>query len=151
MADNDRVAERIVATKKQGNDVVVVVPAMGIPTTCWIWLSRCARRRRPELDMLLPPVNASECVGGHITESLGAHARSFTGSQAGVITTGTHGNAKIIDVTPGGCKPPLRRGGRSFAAGFQGGRQDTADADVGPRRLGHHRRRHGRRAGCRCL
>ncbi len=53
-------------------------------------------------------------------ESLGAHARSFTGSQAGVITTGTHGNAKIIDVTPGRLQTALEEGRVVLVAGFQG-------------------------------
>jgi aspartate kinase len=60
-------------------------------------------------------------------ESLGAKARSFTGSQAGVITTGTHGNAKIIDVTPGRLQAALDEGRVVLVAGFQGVSQDTRD------------------------
>ena len=60
-------------------------------------------------------------------ESLGAQARSFTGSQAGVITTGTHGNAKIIDVTPGRLQAALDEGRIVLVAGFQGVSQDTRD------------------------
>ena len=60
-------------------------------------------------------------------ESLGAQARSFTGSQAGVITTGTHGKAKIIDVTPGRMRAALDEGHIVLVAGFQGVSQDTKD------------------------
>jgi aspartate kinase len=60
-------------------------------------------------------------------ESLGAQARSFTGSQAGVITTGTHGNAKIIDVTPGRLRSALDEDQVALVAGFQGVSQDTKD------------------------
>jgi aspartate kinase len=59
--------------------------------------------------------------------SLGAQARSFTGSQAGVITTGTHGNAKIIDVTPGRLRAALDEGLIVLVAGFQGVSQDSKD------------------------
>ena len=54
-------------------------------------------------------------------------ARSFTGSQAGVITTGTHGNAKIIDVTPGRLRDALDEGLIVLVAGFQGVSQDSKD------------------------
>lgn len=60
-------------------------------------------------------------------ESLGARARSFTGSQAGVITTGTHGNAKIIDVTPTRLQSALEQGDVVLVAGFQGVSQDSRD------------------------
>jgi aspartate kinase len=59
--------------------------------------------------------------------SLGAEARSFTGSQAGVITTGAHGNAKIIDVTPGRVRDALDEGSIVLVAGFQGVSQDSKD------------------------
>ncbi len=60
-------------------------------------------------------------------ESLGAQARSFTGSQAGVITTGAHGKAKIIDVTPTRLQAALDEGRIVLVAGFQGVSQDTRD------------------------
>ena len=59
--------------------------------------------------------------------SLGAEARSFSGSQAGVITTGIHGNAKIIDVTPGRVRSALDEGAIVLVAGFQGVSQDSKD------------------------
>ena len=58
---------------------------------------------------------------------LGATARSFTGSQAGVITTGTHGDARIIDITPGRIVSALDDGDIVIVAGFQGVSQDTKD------------------------
>ncbi len=60
-------------------------------------------------------------------DSLGAQARSFTGSQAGVITTGIHGNAKIIDVTPARLRSALDEGLIVLVAGFQGVSQDSKD------------------------
>ena len=107
VADADRirrVAERIVETKKKGNDVVVVVSAMGDTTDDLLDLARqvCPSPPPREMDMLLTAgERISNALVAMAIDSLGAHARSFTGSQAGVITTGSHGNAKIIDVTPG--------------------------------------------------
>ena len=59
--------------------------------------------------------------------ALGAEARSFTGSQAGVITTSSHGKARIIDVTPGRIRTALDEGYIALVAGFQGVSQDTKD------------------------
>jgi aspartate kinase len=98
-----RVAARIVATKKAGNEVVVVVSAMGDTTDELIDL---AKQITPiptgrELDMLL---TAGERISMSLLAmaitNLGHEARSFTGSQAGVITDSSHGRARIIDVTP---------------------------------------------------
>lgn len=125
-----RVAERIVATKKQGNDVVVVVSAMGDTTDDLLDLAQqvCPAPPPRELDMLLTAgERISNALVAMAIESLGAHARSFTGSQAGVITTGTHGNAKIIDVTPGRLQTALEEGRVVLVAGFQGVSQDTKD------------------------
>jgi len=125
-----RVAERIVATKKDGNDVVVVVSAMGDTTDDLLDLAQqvCPVPPPRELDMLLTAgERISNALVAMAIESLGAHARSFTGSQAGVITTGTHGNAKIIDVTPGRLQAALDEGRIVLVAGFQGVSQDTRD------------------------
>ncbi len=59
--------------------------------------------------------------------NLGAEARSFTGSQAGVITDSVHGRARIIDVTPGRIRSALDEGAIAIVAGFQGVSQDTKD------------------------
>ena len=133
VADADRirrVAERIVATKKQGNDVVVVVSAMGDTTDDLLDLAQqvCPAPPPRELDMLLTAgERISNALVAMAIESLGAQARSFTGSQAGVITTGTHGNAKIIEVTPGRLQAALDEGRIVLVAGFQGVSQDTRD------------------------
>ena len=125
-----RVAERIVETKRAGNDVVVVVSAMGDTTDDLLDLARqvCPAPPPRELDMLLTAgERISNALVAMAIESLGAHARSFTGSQAGVITTGTHGNAKIIDVNPGRLRAALDDGQIVLVAGFQGVSQDTKD------------------------
>ena len=133
VADADRirrVAERIVETKKAGNDVVVVVSAMGDTTDDLLDLAKqvCPVPPARELDMLLTAgERISNALVAMAIESLGAQARSFTGSQAGVITTGTHGNAKIIDVTPGRLRSALDEGQIVLVAGFQGVSQDTKD------------------------
>ena len=106
VADADcvkRVAQRIVATKKAGNDVVVVVSAMGDTTDELIDLAQKVSPLPParELDMLLTAgERISMAVLAMAIANLGHEAKSFTGSQAGVITDGSHGKAKIIDVTP---------------------------------------------------
>ncbi len=133
VADADRirrVAERIVETKKAGNDVVVVVSAMGDTTDELLDLAKQVSPAPParELDMLLTAgERISNALVAMAIESLGAQARSFTGSQAGVITTGTHGNAKIIDVTPSRLRDALDDGQIVLVAGFQGVSQDTRD------------------------
>ncbi len=92
-----RVAERIVETKKAGNDVVVVVSAMGDTTDELLDLAQqvCPAPPAREMDMLLTSgERISNSLVAMAIHSLGAEARSFTGSQAGVITTGAHGNAR---------------------------------------------------------
>ncbi|TSE00627.1 aspartate kinase [Skermania sp. ID1734] len=125
-----RVAERIVETKKQGHDVVVVVSAMGDTTDELLDLARqvCPAPPAREMDMLLTSgERISNALVAMAIHSLGAEARSFTGSQAGVITTGAHGNAKIIDVTPGRVRDALDQGSIVLVAGFQGVSQDSKD------------------------
>jgi len=125
-----RVAERIVETKKAGNDVVVVVSAMGDTTDELMDLATqvCPAPPARELDMLLTSgERISNALVAMAIHSLGAEARSFTGSQAGVITTSAHGNAKIIDVTPGRVRTALDQGLIVLVAGFQGVSQDSKD------------------------
>jgi aspartate kinase len=125
-----RVAERIVETKKQGNDVVVVVSAMGDTTDELLDLAQqvCPAPPAREMDMLLTSgERISNALVAMAIHSLGAEARSFSGSQAGVITTGIHGNAKIIDVTPGRVRDALDEGAIVLVAGFQGVSQDSKD------------------------
>ncbi|MFL6107329.1 MAG: aspartate kinase [Marmoricola sp.] len=125
-----RVARRIVETKKAGNQVVVVVSAMGDTTDELIDLANevsplpAAR----ELDMLLTAgERISMAVLAMAINDLGHEARSFTGSQAGVITDAEHGRAKIIDVTPGRIEAALADGAIAIVAGFQGVSQTTKD------------------------
>ncbi|MCW2829604.1 MAG: aspartate kinase, partial [Aeromicrobium sp.] len=125
-----RVAQRIVATKKAGHDVVVVVSAMGDTTDDLIDLANQVAPLPPprELDMLLTAgERISMAVLAMAIGTLGQEARSFTGSQAGVITDAEHGRAKIIDVTPGRIEAALAEGAVAIVAGFQGVSQTTKD------------------------
>jgi aspartate kinase len=125
-----RVAARIVASKRDGNKVVVVVSAMGDTTDELIDL---ANQITPiptgrELDMLLTAgERISMALLAMAISNLGHEARSFTGSQAGVITDSAHGRARIIDVTPGRIQEALEEGAIAIVAGFQGISQDTKD------------------------
>ena len=84
--------------------------------------------RARELDMLLTAgERMSAALLAMAINDLGATARSFTGSQAGVITTGTHGDARIIDITPGRIVSALDDGDIVIVAGFQGVSQTTKD------------------------
>jgi aspartate kinase len=133
VADAERikkVAQRIVATRKAGNDVCVVVSAMGDFTDELIDLAAQVSPLPParELDMLLTSgERISMALLAMAIANLGMEARSFTGSQAGVITDSTHGKAQIIDVTPGRIRDALDKGRITIVAGFQGVSQDTKD------------------------
>lgn len=124
------VAERIVATKKAGNDVVVVCSAMGDTTDDLLDLAAQVNPTPParEMDMLL---TAGERISNSLVAmavaSHGVDVQSFTGSQAGVITTERHGNARIIDVTPGRVQEAVDAGKVAIVAGFQGVNRDTRD------------------------
>ena len=123
-----RVAQRIVATRAAGNQVAVVVSAMGDTTDELIDLANEVSPAPPprELDMLLTAgERISMAVLAMAIASLGMEARSFTGSQAGVITDETHGWARIIDVTPGRITSALAEGAIPIVAGFQGVSQTT--------------------------
>ncbi|NKQ55316.1 aspartate kinase [Amycolatopsis sp. K13G38] len=125
-----RVAERIVATKKAGNDVVVVCSAMGDTTDELLDLAQQVNPVPPEreMDMLLTAgERISNALVAMAISALGAEAWSFTGSQAGVVTTSVHGNARIIDVTPSRVTEALQQGYVALVAGFQGVSQDTKD------------------------
>lgn len=125
-----RVAERIVETKKQGNDVVVVCSAMGDTTDELLDLAEQVNPVPParEMDMLLTAgERISNALVAMAIESFGAEAQSFTGSQAGVITTERHGNARIVEVTPGRVQDALDEGKICLVAGFQGVNRETRD------------------------
>ena len=126
VADADgikRVAQRIVVTRKAGHSVVVVVSAMGDSTDELHDLARQVSPLPParELDMLLTSgERISMALLAMAIANLGLSARSFTGSQAGVITDDVHGKARIIDVTPGRISGALADGAIPIVAGFQG-------------------------------
>ena len=125
-----RVAERIVRARRGGHDVVVVVSAMGDTTDDLMALAEQISPLPPgrELDMLLTAgERISIALLAMAIKALGYEARSFTGSQAGVITTSAHGRARIIDVTPGRIRDAVASGAVAIVAGFQGVSQDTKD------------------------
>jgi aspartate kinase len=125
-----RVASRIVGTSRAGHDVVVVVSAMGDTTDELIDLAEHVSPAPAvrELDMLLTAgERISMALLAMAISDLGVEARSFTGSQAGVITDSVHGRARIIDVTPGRIRGALDDGAIAIVAGFQGVSQDTKD------------------------
>ncbi|HEY9291446.1 MAG TPA: aspartate kinase [Microlunatus sp.] len=133
VADADsikRVAKRIAATKQAGHEVVVVISAMGDTTDELMDLALAVSPQPAprELDMLLTSgERMSAALLAMAIGDQGLTARSFTGSQAGVITTGAHGNARIIDITPGRIVSALETGDVVIVAGFQGVSQDTKD------------------------
>ena len=125
-----RVAKRIVATRQLGHEVVVVISAMGDTTDDLMDLALKVSPQPPprELDMLLTAgERMSAALLAMAIADQGLKARSLTGSQAGIITTGTHGNARIIDITPGRITKALEKGDIVIVAGFQGVAQDTKD------------------------
>ena len=125
-----RVAQRIVATRKEGHDVCVVVSAMGDTTDELTDLARQVSPLPParEMDMLLTAgERISMALVAMAIANLGHQARSFTGSQAGIITDSEHGKAKIIDVTPGRIVQALKEGAIAIVAGFQGVSTETKD------------------------
>ena len=125
-----RVAERIVATRREGHDVVVVVSAMGDTTDELIDL---AEQIVPvpsgrEFDMLLTAgERISMALLAMAINSLGYTAQSFTGSQAGVLTTSVHGRARIVGITPGRVEASYQAGNVAIVAGFQGVSPTTKD------------------------
>jgi aspartate kinase len=133
LADADaikRVARRIVDVKKAGHDVVVAVSAMGDTTDDLLDLAQRVSPQPParEMDMLLTAgERISMALVAMAISDLGFTARSFTGSQAGVITDAVHGKAKILDVTPGRITQAIDEGHIVIVAGFQGVSADTKE------------------------
>ena len=108
----------------------MVVSAMGDSTDELIDLANQVTPMPPgrELDMLLTAgERISMALLAMAIASLGSEARSFTGSQAGVITDSEHGRARIIDVTPGRISTAIAEGFIPIVAGFQGVSQTTKD------------------------
>jgi aspartate kinase len=125
-----RVAKRVVETRKAGNSVVVAVSAMGDTTDELVDL---AHEVTPfpdarELDMLLTTgERISMALLAMAIKSMGVDARSYTGSQAGMITDAQHGAARIVDVTPVRLREALDEGAIAIVAGFQGFSRDSRD------------------------
>jgi aspartate kinase len=126
VADSKRilaVADRVLESRSAGNQVVVVVSAMGDTTDELLAMANgiTPTPNPRELDLLLT-------AGERIAMSLlaiaindaGVPAASYTGSQAGIITDTSHGRAKIIDIRPGRIEEALGRGNVVIVAGFQG-------------------------------
>lgn len=125
-----RVAKLIAETKRAGNDVVVVVSAMGDTTDELIDLAQQVTPMPPsrEMDILL---TAGERISMSLLSmainSLGVSAKAFTGQQAGVITDAVYGKAHIVDVVPHRIKETITEGCVAIVAGFQGVNQSTND------------------------
>jgi len=125
-----RVARRIVATRESGHDVVVAVSAMGDTTDELVDLAhQITDAPDPrELDMLLTTgERISMALLAMAIKSLGYEARSYTGSQAGMMTTAQHGAARIVDVSPDRIREALDDGAIAIVAGFQGFNRDSKD------------------------
>jgi aspartate kinase len=125
-----RVAARIVETHRAGNEVVVVVSAMGDTTDELLDLAHAVTEspKGRELDMLLTAgERISMALLAMAIKRLGDDARSYTGSQAGMITDEKHGSARIVEVTPGRVRAALDSGAVAIVAGFQGFNRITGD------------------------
>ena len=125
-----RVAKRIVDTRRAGNDVVVAVSAMGDTTDELLDLAgQVAPIPAPrEMDILLSSgERISMALLAMAIHSMGYEAQSFTGNQAGVLTTADHGAARIVDVTPTRLRQALDEGAIVIVAGFQGVNPDKND------------------------
>ena len=133
VADADsikRVASKIAQAKEAGNDVVVTVSAMGDTTDDLIDLAQqvSGHPHAREMDMLLTTgERISMALLAMAIRDLGFDARSFTGSQAGMMTDAQHGRARIVDVTPTRVRQALDDGAIAIVAGFQGFNHDSRD------------------------
>ncbi|MDT0161841.1 aspartate kinase [Bacillus sp. AG4(2022)] len=127
-------AERAIEEKERGNDVVVVVSAMGKTTDQLVGLAReiSASPSKREMDMLLT-------TGEQVTISLlslalnekGYESISFTGWQAGIETEAVHGNARIVHIDPEKIQNQLNQGKIVVVAGFQGVTEDGSISTLG--------------------
>lgn len=126
------VAQRVVATVKAGNDLVVVVSAMGKTTDGLVKLARelSSNPSRREMDMLL-------ATGEQVTiallsiaiQELGQPAISLTGAQVGIVTEAEHTRARILEIAPDRVQRHLQEGKVVVVAGFQGV-SATGDRDI---------------------
>jgi aspartate kinase len=125
-----RVADRVARTHRDGNQTVVVVSAMGGTTDDLVGMASSISDDPPqrELDIL---VSSGERISMSLLamalSERGVSAKSFTGSQAGIITDEVHGKARIVDMTPGRLQECLDEGHVAIVAGFQGVSEKTKD------------------------
>lgn len=117
------VADRIVQTREEGNDLVVVVSAMGKTTNSLTELaSEVSTAPHPrEMDMLLTAgERISMALLAMALNDRGVPAVSYTGSQAGILTDSSHGGARITEITGERVRQSLEEGRVVIVAGFQG-------------------------------
>ena len=126
VADADKiknVARRIAGAREEGDDVLAVVSARGKTTDGLVDLAReiSASPDPREMDMLLSTGERISCaLMAMALHDLGHDARSFTGSQAGILTDGSHTNAKILEIRASRLREALDEGHIVLVAGFQG-------------------------------
>ena len=117
------VASRVAAARREGDQLAVVVSAMGQTTDELLRLASqvSAHPSRRELDMLLTTgERVSMALLAMALNDLGVEAISFTGSQSGILTEGPHSAARIVEVRPDRLRAELARGRVVIVAGFQG-------------------------------
>src|SRR3990167_10307525 len=118
-----RVAQRVVEVKRKGADVVVVVSALGDTTDELLQLAAQVSEHpaERELDMLMATgEQVSVALLAMAIHELGEDAVSFTGTQVGILTDGTHTKARIVDINAQRIVRELTRGRIVIVAGFQG-------------------------------
>jgi len=118
-----KVADRIVRSRRAGTDLVIVVSAMGDTTDDLIDLAhKVSERSHPrEMDMLLTAgERISMALVAMAVRDRGQEAVSFTGSQSGIVTDASHTRAKILEVKADRIREELKRGRVVIVAGFQG-------------------------------
>src|SRR5712691_3302855 len=123
------VAQRLIATKNAGNDVVAVISAMAGVTDGLIKLARemSAQPTERELDVLLATGEQSaSALTAMAVNALGGKAVSLTGGAAGIITDGVHTKAKIAHISPRQIHELLAEDFIVIVAGFQGQSPDGA-------------------------
>jgi len=137
VADPERiraVADHVARTRRAGNDVVVVVSAMGKSTDNLVRLAHDVAEHPDgrELDMLLTAgERISMALVSMAVEDLGVPAMSFTGSQAGIVTDTAHNRAKIIEIKGDRIREALAEGKVAIVAGFQGVSTDREVTTMG--------------------
>ncbi len=137
VGDPDRikaVADHIARTARAGNQVIVTVSAMGKTTDDLLRLAHdvASEPGGRELDMLLTAgERISIALVAMAVNDLGVPARSFTGSQAGIVTDTQHGNAKIVEIKGDRIREALDAGSVAIVAGFQGVSTDKEIVTLG--------------------